>query len=470
MYFFEINEQFENNIACICDDGREYTYKQLWDTGDELAGEADIVTGAVRHPVLLQVSNDFESLAEYLANLRRGNPVILMSKEADRSLIDAMKETYGLSAGGDNTGTKVGSAKETEEIALNRDLALLLSTSGSTGAQKLVRLSYDNLQSNCDSIVEYLGITAEERPITTLPMEYTYGLSVLHSHLAVGATILLTKKTLFDSEFWDMAREYGATSMAGVPYTYAMYDRLKLTEMDLPRLKTMTQAGGHLKPELQQKFARWAVETGRRFFVMYGQTEATARMSYVPPERCLDKPGSIGIPIPGGRMEITEGEIIYYGSNVSMGYATCIKDLAGGDENHGRLATGDMGYVDGDGYFYITGRKKRFIKLQGKRISLDQIQDVLIAELAKADICSGEPDIAVTGEDDKGMVIWVAGTNDADRPSDASEQTEGEKLSNTIRNIFEQKWAIRGRMVSVKTIDKIPRNSSGKIIYKNMTI
>lgn len=429
MYFFERNEEFRNNIACICDDGREYTYEQLWDMGDELIGCKE-----GRRLVLLQVSNDIESLAAYLAHLRAGDPVILMSRNADCSLIDGMKNTYRLSD---------DSAED-----INPNLALLLSTSGSTGAQKLVRLSYKNLQANCDSIVQYLGLTASERPITTLPMEYTYGLSVLHSHLAVGATIVLTNRTLFDKEFWGIVEKYNVTSMAGVPYTYAMFDRLRLTTMDLPHLKTMTQAGGHLKPELQEKFARWAAETGRQFFVMYGQTEATARMSYVPPERCLDKSGSIGIPVPGGRMEIVEDEIIYFGPNVSLGYATCREDLAKADENKGRLETGDMGYMDEEGYFYITGRKKRFIKLQGKRISLDQIQDVLSQEYPYRDI-------AVTGEDDKKIAVWIAGIEQADFESD-------------VQKLFEEKWAIRSRMVSVKSIDKIPRNSSGKIIYKEL--
>ena len=427
--FFDRNEQFKNNTSCICDDGSVYTYEQLWNLGDELIGKSD-----GRKLVLLQVSNDVESLAAYLAHLRAGNPVILMSRDADSSIVEGMKDTYHLS---DDSAENI-----------YPDLALLLSTSGSTGAQKLVRLSYENIQANCSSIVEYLGLTCDERPITTLPMEYTYGLSVLHSHLAVGATIILTNRTLFDSEFWNLVEKHEATSMAGVPYTYAMFDRLRLTSMDLPHLKTMTQAGGHLKPELQEKFARWAAETGRQFFVMYGQTEATARMSYVPPERCLDKPGSIGIPVPGGRMEIVEDEIIYFGPNVSLGYATCREDLAKADENKGRLETGDMGYMDEEGYFYITGRKKRFIKLQGKRISLDQIQDVLSQEYP-------DRDIAVTGEDDKKIAVWIAGIEQADFESD-------------VQKLFEEKWSIRSRMVSVLFIEKIPRNSSGKIIYKEL--
>ena len=150
MYFFERNENYIDRICCIDDEGREYTYGQIWDMGDELTADAAGV-------VMLECSNDAESLAGYLALLRKGCPVILISKSLDEDAKAALRDTY------------VG-VYET-----NPELGLLLSTSGSTGDRKLVRLTYENIQSNCDSIVEYLGITADERPITTLPMEYTYG-------------------------------------------------------------------------------------------------------------------------------------------------------------------------------------------------------------------------------------------------------------------------------------------------------
>lgn len=440
MYFFDRNEEFRNNIICIDDTEREYTYEQIWDMGDEKTDH--IARGSL---VLMGCRNDAESLSTYLALLRKGCPVILMGQKADTSLVKRMAETY-------KPDMIIGMPREIEFSKgegghrINKKLALLLSTSGSTGAQKLVRLSRENLQSNCDSIVEYLELNSSERPVTTLPMEYTYGLSVIHSHVAVGATIILTERTLFESEFWELVKKQNVTSMAGVPYTYEMLNRLRITEMELPALKTMTQAGGHLKPELQEKMARWAADTGRRFFVMYGQTEATARMSYVPPERCLDKTGSIGIPVPGGRIELADdGEMIYYGKNVSLGYATCITDLEKGDENGGRLETGDIACRDEEGYLYITGRKKRFIKLQGKRISLDQIQDVLQEELET-------DEIVCTGEDDIGVKVWT------------SQEADEEK----ILDIFAQKWDMRSRMVSINRIERIPRNASGKIIYADL--
>lgn len=426
IYFFDKNEAFKDKIICIDDGGKAFTYQQIWDMGDELTEDIKH-----RRTVVLQCSNDVESLSSYLALLRKRCPVILIGKQLGDEPAAKMREAY--------EGTE----------SIHPDLGLLLSTSGSTGAQKLVRLSYDNIQANCDSIVEYLGLTERERPITTLPMEYTYGLSVIQSHIAVGAGIVLTNKTLFEPEFWKMVREFGVTSMAGVPYTYEMMDRLHIEKMDLPELRTLTQAGGHLKAELQKKIAEWADRTGRRFFVMYGQTEATARMSYVPPERCLDKLGSIGIPVPGGRMELEDdGELIYYGKNVSMGYAVCREDLAKGDENCGRLATGDIAYRDEEGYYYISGRKKRFIKLYGKRIGLDHIQDDL-QEIFDT------PDIVCTGDDDKGIFVWIAGCGIKD-------------IHEQINKIFQDKWGIRESNVTINMIDKIPRNASGKTVYREL--
>ena len=424
MYFFERNEEFRDRIICIDDDGREYTYGQIWDLGDALTEDCRGIT-------VLECSNDAESLARYLALLRKGCPVILIGKDLDEDAKKALKSTYE------------------GEYPYHPELGLLLSTSGSTGDRKLVRLSYTNIQSNCDSIVEYLGLTKEERPITTLPMEYTYGLSVIHSHVAVGATIILTNRTLFQKEFWEMVEKYEVTSMAGVPYTYEMFERLRLREMDLPHLKTLTQAGGHLHEELQRKFGDWAAETGRRLFVMYGQTEATARMSYIPPDKCVEKIGSIGIPIPGGSFAIAEdGELIYFGANVSMGYALKREDMALGDVNGGCLKTGDMARMDEEGYFYITGRKKRFVKLQGKRFSLDQVQEIL----QEAFDCE---EIICTGNDDDGIKVNTSSREVADREDE-------------IIRLFMDKWQVRARLVTVNYLDEIPRNSSGKVLYSKL--
>jgi len=261
----------------------------------------------------------------------------------------------------------------------------LLSTSGSTGSAKQVRLSYQNIQSNADAISDYLELNETERAITTLPMHYSYGLSVINSHLSVGASIVLTNASLMNRAFWDLFKEHKVTSLAGVPYTYALLEKLRFNQMDLSSLRYMTQAGGKMGQKRVQHFADILAEQGKRFFIMYGQTEATARISYLPPKDLETFPESIGIAIPEGQLSlenekglvITEpdvvGELVYQGENVMMGYALSQADLSKGSELK-QLHTGDLAYQDERGYFYIVGRQSRFIKLFGVRIDLDDLE------------------------------------------------------------------------------------------------
>lgn len=339
-------------------------------------------------------------------------------------------------------------------IPMDDRLALLLTTSGSTGSPKLVRLTADNLRSNAESIAEYLSITSQERPITSLPMYYSYGLSVINSHLIKGATILLTDKSVMQKEFWSFAKEQKATSMSGVPYTYEMLKRLRFFKMDLPHLRTLTQAGGKLNANIAKEYIEHSVETARRFFVMYGQTEATARMSYLPIEKSLEKYASIGIAIPGGKLSIiddngneittpdADGELVYDGPNVSMGYAECMDDLAKGDDNHGRLHTGDIARMDEDGYFYITGRMKRFVKVWGNRCNLDAVEQ-LVKPITTNCACVGIDDM---------ITIFV--TKDS--------------LDVEIKALLTEKTGLNPRAFTVQVIESIPKNSSGKVQYSEL--
>jgi acyl-coenzyme A synthetase/AMP-(fatty) acid ligase len=339
---------------------------------------------------------------------------------------------------------------------LYENLALLLTTSGSTGSPKFTRVSYQNLQSNAKSIIQYLKIDSKERPITTLPMHYSFGLSIINSHLLQGATLLLTGKSLMEKDFWTFLKAEKATSLSGVPYTYEMLKRLRFFRMDLPFLKTLTQAGGKLNTELCREFAEYAQTTGKQFVVMYGQTEATARMSYLPAEQAISKAGSIGIAIPGGKFDLVDenrqlienarqtGELVYQGTNVSLGYAESAEDLAKGDENKGILYTGDLAQRDDDGYYYIVGRKKRFIKLFGNRINLDETESVLQSLYS---------DCACVGTDDK-MIIYVT--------------EEGKE--NEIKQYISSKTNIHISAFEVRHIVSIPKNSSGKTIYTELTL
>jgi acyl-coenzyme A synthetase/AMP-(fatty) acid ligase len=339
---------------------------------------------------------------------------------------------------------------------LFEELALLLTTSGSTGSPKLVKQSYKNIQSNAKSICEYLKIDENERAITTLPMNYTYGLSIVNSHTLAGATMLLTDATIVSKDFWSFLKEQEATSFAGVPYTYEMLKRIRFFRMDLPSVRYFTQAGGKLQPELHREFAEYAQREGKEFVVMYGQTEATARMGYLPAEKSLEKFGSMGISIPGGRLyiidvdgnEITEpevmGELVYEGDNVTLGYAEKGEDLIKGDERFGRLETGDMAKFDSDGYFYIVGRKKRFLKLFGNRINLDNIDRMVKSEYPEVDVAS-------TGTDSL-MVIYVTDEN----------------ILDDVKTMISDKTHINHSAIKVAYIEEIPRNESGKVLYTKL--
>jgi len=346
--------------------------------------------------------NSIASVCGYLGIIESGSCVLLLGGKIDREQLEKLTELYRPSyfwrPVSDEMPREPVYAAEgyglyatgLESPALHPDLALLLSTSGSTGSPKLIRLSRTNLESNAAQIAEYLELGQSERPITMLPMQYTFGLSVINSHLHAGACTLLTDKSIVQQEFWDFRRKYGGTSLSGVPYTYEILHRIHFMQRDdIDGITSMIQAGGHLPVELQESFGKWAQERGIRFYVMYGQTEATARMSYLPWQKCLEKIGTIGIAVPGGRFELRDaydnvidesevtGELVFYGPNVSLGYATGPDDLKSPDDNKGMLRTGDMAMRDRDGYYVIKGRKNRFVKLYGIRVGLDECENIL---------------------------------------------------------------------------------------------
>lgn len=272
----------------------------------------------------------------------------------------------------------------------------------------------------------------------------------------VGATLLLTDKGLMQKEFWEFFREEGATSFGGVPYTYEMLDKLRFYRMQLPELRYMTQAGGKLIPELHKKFAEYAKEAGKKFIVMYGQCEATARMGYLPADKALEKCGSMGIVIPGGKFhlidaagsEITDsnvtGELVYEGANVTLGYAECAEDLSRGDERQGILQTGDMAQVDEDGFYYIVGRKKRFLKIYGNRVNLDEIDRLIKGKFDNLDCASA-------GVDDH-MYIFV---------------TDNSKAL-AVKEFVVEKTKLNPSAFQTIVIDQIPKNDAGKTLYKEL--
>jgi acyl-CoA synthetase (AMP-forming)/AMP-acid ligase II len=366
--------------------------------------------------VFLPMPSTVPAVARYLAALRLGKPVVLLDPDADHT--DLMRRYT------------------TRDV--HPDLALLLTTSGSTGDPKLVRLSATAVRANAEQVADSLGITGADVAITTLPLFYSYGLSVLHSHLLRGATVVLERTGLMQREFWTAVTEYGVTSAAFVPSQYAMLRRLRFDPARYPSLRTLTQAGGRLPTELVSEFAAKMTAVGGRLFVMYGQTEAAPRMATLPPERLADKLGSVGIALPGGEFVIREGEVVYHGPNVMMGYAETAADLARGDERGGVLRTGDLGRLDDEGFLFLTGRIKRIGKVFGVRINLDDVE-------------RNFPVAAVAGGDDR-LHAFAVGAAEA----------EARALRTKIAN-----WLgthVTG--VAVHTVEALPLLPTGKTDYR----
>lgn len=471
MEFFEINPEYAERPMLIDDMGNRVKYGDFADF--YIQSEKKLEPGTL---MFLFCENSIGSVFFYLTCLNKKIVPLLLDRNMDETLAEQLVKTYEPEyiAKPENMGDTAGYGTEPvlkgygyriyERLQrngkkLHEDLALLLTTSGSTGSPKLVRQSRKNISSNARAIAKYLELDRTERPITSLPMNYTFGLSIINSHLEVGAAVLLTGRSLFEKEFWQFFSEEKATSISGVPYTFEMLKRLGFLEMGLPSLRTMTQAGGKLPVHLHREFAEYAERTGKRFIVMYGQTEATARMGYLPPEYAISKCGSMGIAIPGGKFRLMEdehteikepdmvGELVYEGDNVTMGYAVCREDLEKGDKRNGILFTGDMAKRDLDGFYYITGRKKRFLKLYGKRVNMDEIEQMF----------KGQYDgigVACTGEDDH-MRIYLEGKDD--------------EFCRKAEEWITSKTGLHPGGVRVLPICEIPKNESGKTIYKNLS-
>ena len=425
-----------------------------------------------RKLAFLLCENNIESVLGYLACLKNGVVPLLIGSSIDEELLLNLINTYQpnfiwTSRNFDSLNKEwmmihrnrsyqlLGSIDQFQH-SFHPDLALLLMTSGSTGSPVLVRISYKNLIENASSISQSLSISQQDIPITTLPMNYTYGLSIINSHLLNGCQMVLTEESILSKDFWALLNAKRVTTFGGVPYTYQMLRRLGFEKMYLPSITKLTQAGGKLDLNLVKYFAEVCADKGIQFFVMYGQTEATARMSCLPAKDAIRKAGSIGVPISNGSFYLLDeaenvisvsdevGELHYKGPNVSMGYAYALSDFSKDDENKGVLATGDLAKMDEEGYYYIVGRKKRFIKVFGNRISLDEVEN-LSQKNGYYCVC--------TGIDDK-LIIYTTHENDL----------------HGLKDTISAKIGIHNSAITVRYIPDFPRNDSGKILYSKLQV
>ncbi|MCG8915263.1 AMP-binding protein [Actinokineospora sp. PR83] len=450
--------------AVVDDEGVVYSYERLHRLVSWFGG---LLPTGRRSLVLVRTANRIESVIGFLGTIAAGHVVLPVDHSVDRQqvrrLVDAYRPDHvwsedtapdGAPALGPYALVPTGHRAEPEP---HPALSAVLLTSGSTGSPKGVRLTKDNFLANAASIAGYLELEQGERAVTSLPMSYSYGLSVITSHLHAGATVLLTDRSLVSRGFWDFFREHGATSFAGVPYTYEMLDALRFTNLELPSLRSFTQAGGRLAPDAVRRYAAEACRRSARFYVMYGQTEATARISYWRADLHPDRGEGIGTAIPGGELWLTDargrpvttpgevGHLHYAGPNVMLGHAAGRADLARGDELRGELDTGDLARVDEEGHYVVVGRAGRFLKLSGVRVDLDEVERRLAEQGFRCAVAGRDEELAVAVED-------------GGAPGRGA-------LDTAVRKYLRQAFHIDPAQVRLVAVERISRATNGKVAY-----
>ncbi|MFT5635021.1 MAG: long-chain acyl-CoA synthetase [Cognaticolwellia sp.] len=462
----DINTKFNNNET-----QKSVNYQQL----EQLVNQAKIILNqalknnctAKKQIIMMVAYNTVNSIVYYLAALQLRQVIWWVDKDLSTEAKNTLIQHYHVNLlinDGDIT------ALDNFEHKLHSELALLISTSGSTGSPSLVRLSYQNLQSNCESICHELSIQSSDSVITTLPLQYSFGLSIINTHLNKGATIVLNEHGLLTREFWQVFKSNKIRCLYGVPFSFDMLLKLNLLRLPLQSLRYFAVAGGKLISDKVTQINQWCLEQNKQFFVMYGQTEATARISILSPEKVADKPQSIGQAISGGKLwlkpksiELPDGELnnnltrnlngmqagelCYSGANVMMGLANIFIDF-NLPPQASTLYTGDLAVCDQEGDFTIVGRIKRFVKVIGKRINLDDVEAFML---------SNNILVVCTGKDDKIECYLV------------KESLNEDKSLTDYQELVCQYLGIHATYCHCYLIGEIPRLASGKIDYPLLT-
>lgn len=462
-----LNEQPQEAIAAIDAMKNILTYGELKNFSNEIA-----TLMPSRSLLFLLTENNVGGIAWSIGCINSGNVPLILNAHIEEGLYKNLFEIYQPSylcvpvastislTSYEVVTVRYGYAllkTNLEACLMYAELSHLLPTSGSTGSPKLVRHKYENIEGAALNISTFFNLTKNERPLLVLPLYYTMGLSVVFSHLYVGATVLITNQNMTDRTFWNFMKEQRATSFTGVPYSFEILNVMRFFRMDLPDLKLLTQGGGKMPRQLNLKFAEYCRDNGKQWIATYGQSEGTARMSYLPAKWAVEKAGSIGLAVPNAELSLvnsdgnvieeanTEGEMCYRGKNVTLGYARKREDLLLGDERHGFMRTGDLAYRDEDGCYYIVGRIGRFLKLFGMRIGLDECEQIIKGKFPIECACVGT---------DERMVIYL---------------TNGQ-YAQQVKELLVEKTKLVASAFEVRAVDKMPRNEAGKILYSKFYI
>lgn len=453
-------EKFNNRIALVTEK-KKISYKDIFQKLRQLKK-----VFRKRKLALIICENKEEILINYISLLYLKIPMILVDKklktEEFKSLVNSYNPSYIVSSES-QSGKKLDKYKiiyekknnfiysnqKKNSYKISKNLCLLMPTSGTTGSKKYVMLSYKNIFQNTNDIIKYLNLNENDKSLTNMPFNYSYMLSVINSHIQIGGTIFVTNKTVFEKDFWKLYKKFKITNFNGVPYVYELIDKIGINNLFNNNLKFITQAGGRLNDLIKKKILKKCIKNNKLFFIMYGQTEASPRISYMNLNINKNKFNSVGKNVSSCKINILKktktsvgsnqiGEISIKGNNVFLGYSRSYRDL-NNKKIIKQLFTGDIGYLDRDNYLYIVGRKKRFAKIFGYRINLDEIEN----ELYKKNI-----EVALKDNENKIHVFFEKNL----------------KKTNLLNNILNITKLNKAAFVLFK-VKKIPRNKNGKINY-----
>ncbi len=348
-------------------------------------------------------------------------------------------------------------------IVSSGDLAALMFTSGSTGKPRGVMVSHGNIIANTDSIVEYLQLTHDDRIMTILPFHYCFGASLLHTHLRVGGRLVIDSRFVYPEVILQRMIDMECTGFAGVPSHYQiLLRRSSLRSKRFPSLRYVQQAGGHLAPMFARELREALPAT--KIFIMYGQTEATARLAYLPPDLFENKAGSIGKAIPGVTLRVLHdsgrevrggevGQIVAEGKNITQGYWRDPEETARSFRD-GKLYTGDLARIDDDGYLYIVDRAKSFLKCGGRRVSTRQLEDLIVEfPLLQEVAVLGMPD-EFLGEAVKAFVV----------PRNGDSEGLESRVLQYCRERMPQEFVPK----QIVVLDTLPKSSTGKVLKETL--
>ena len=466
MRLFKTFNKYKDNIAIIDKEYFNLTYKQVFIETSKIKKRIKN-----RSLILIVSENSLGSLLAYIFCIINNHVgIILDSKTTKQNIVkvfnkyqpnfvilsEEMKTIFNNKCYEDYNffDQSLMKNRSNKKKELNKNLSLLLSTSGSMGSIKFVKLSQGNLKHNTDSIVKYLKINNKDSTITNLPISYSYMLSVINSHFEVGASIIISKHSLVEKKFWETLKNSKITSFNGVPYTYEILTKIGLKNIKINTLKYLTHAGGKLEKNILIQILSFCKKNNLKFFSMYGQTEASPRISYLEPKFSTKKIGSIGRGIPGSKIYIidnagkkihkpfTEGEIVCEGKNVFMGYSKNYKDLKKCKEENYKLKTGDLGFFDRNGFFYITTRINRIAKIFGNRIDLGTLESLMSQKGYKVACLS----------DDKKVFIFI----------------EEKYIKKNLINTISKMTNLNIRSFELIKLKYLPRTSNNKVSYNEL--